>query len=340
MTSIYDVARIAGVSAATVSRALNRPDLVSSATAEKVMEAITKVGYRTHATAPPDSSSTPRTGVIGIVIADLLNPFFLEIVRGAEHAARSQNRQLLVANAAESERRFLEAIDAMLPLVDGVLLASPRLSTGQIHKIARTRHTVVLNRPVAGVASVMADNYAAAVAAAEYLAATGTRSITYLAGPEDAFADGLRWRGLLDAAGEPSTDKPLTLIHPPTPIGKLKVHKMRATEPTIRGGHQLVRRWYDCPTDAVLCFNELISVGFMHGAQQLGLRVPEDVKVVGFDNTEFAQIVTPSLTTAAAPLRLIGSVGAALVMSHIEGLRKPQLQPRILPTKLIRRQSA
>ena len=344
--TIYDVAAEAGVSAATVSRALSRPDRVSFRTAEKVRAATKQLGYRREL-ATRSNPGRERTGILGIVVADITNPFFLEIIRGAEHAARVGEFQVLVANVDEVRGRSHSAAEAFIPHVDALLLASARLSNNEVAKIARRLPTVCVNRPVPGVPSVLVDNYEGAIKAASHLEELGARSITYIGGPDGSWADATRLRGLLDAVGNAETSGDVVTftrsaqlpLEQVRRLARVSVHHMHADAPTTRGGRQAFLRWRKDPTDAVMCFNDLVAIGFMQQARHDSWRVPEDVAVVGFDNTELTTIVRPSLTTVAGPLRSIGRVAAANAMALVRGERGPMSRPRVLPTRLIERES-
>ncbi|PFG28133.1 LacI family DNA-binding transcriptional regulator [Corynebacterium renale] len=339
--TIYDIAAEAGVSASTVSRALRRPERVSIATAEKVRAAADKLGYKAEGTQhrPP----MHRTLNIGMVLADITNPFFQEVLRGAEHAARQQGMNVLAVNVDEGVERSKQALTSLHGHVDGLLLASSRLDNSTIEQTSRAIPTVVINRPVPGVASVLVDNYGGTVKAAEHLMANGAHSITYFSGPQNSWADSMRWRALLDTTGHPNTaagtDHPLTLAAPPRLVRDVTTRKIQVESPTILGGRIGFSSWLEHPTDAVVCFNDLVAIGFMQQAREAGYRVPADVMVVGFDNTELTTLVTPSITTVAGPLRSVGRVAAANLMAMTLGTQKILTRPRILPTRLIARES-
>ncbi|MFD5869374.1 LacI family DNA-binding transcriptional regulator [Corynebacterium sp. NPDC060344] len=347
--TIYDVAKQAGVAPSTVSRTFSRPDRVSSRTADKVLAAARELGYR--------SSSEARTGVarprtrsnvLGMIMADATNPVFHEILRGADHAADAHGMTVAAVNTNDSFRRAHVAAERLMPVVDGLLLASARLSEGEVHKIARTIPTVVCNRPVPGVPSVLVDNHDGALRAVLHMAEVGCRSITYLAGPEGAWADGMRWRGILDAVGSEPMAEPQRTTTPrrirPTPeqidlMRGIPVRLLRLESPSIQGGDCIFEAWRRAPTDAVICYNDLAAAGFVRRARAEGVSVPRDVAVLGFDNAELTAMVDPPLTTVAAPLRAVGRVAAAGLVRLIRGERVQSERPRMLPTQLIVRGS-
>ena len=123
------------------------------------------------------------------------------------------------------------------------------------------------------------------------------------------------------------------------PLHHVSIAHFRADSPDTLGGRRAFARWAKSPTDAVVCFNDLVAVGFMQQAQKEGVAVPDDVAVVGFDNTELCTIVQPSLTTVAGPLRTVGRVAAANAMALVTGQRSHMVKPRILPTRVIERES-
>ncbi|AIG64588.1 transcriptional regulator [Corynebacterium atypicum] len=344
--TIYDVAAAAGVSSATVSRALNRPERVSFATAEKVRAAAIQVGYRS-TLATRQELPGQRTGNLGVIVADIANPFFAEIVRGAEHAARVADFQVLVANIDEVKGRTRTAAEAIIPHVDALLLASARLSNADITKLARRIPTVSLNRPVPGVPSVLVDNYEGAIKAVIHLSDLDVRTITYIGGPHGAWADSTRLRGILDAVGRTDGGEEVDTFTRSSQLAsevrhklaRISAHQLRAEAPTILGGRRAFARWRRDPTDAVLCYNDLVALGFMQQARFEGWKVPDDVAVIGFDNTELTALSQPSLTTVAGPLRSVGRVAAANAMALVMGKRGPLSRPRVLPTRLIERES-
>ena len=344
--TIYDVAHRAGVSASTVSRAFSRPDRVSGRTAAAIRAAAEELGYgRTLDTRPKHD---PATNTLGLVLADVANPFFQEVWRGAEHAARVGDMAVLTADVQESVPRTHAAIERMIPLVDGLILASTRLSGGETQKIARRVPTVSVNRPVPGVPSVLVDDYDGMVRVTAHLHDQGARSITYLSGPADSWSDAVRWRALLDVAGNTDpADRPAVLTRAAAlsaerarKLTRMTVRQRQVDQPTIRGGRRAFEVWRTQPTDAVICFNDLVAVGFLDQARRAGVTAPEDLLIVGFDNTDLAGVHRPSLTTVAGPLRAVGRVAAANVMALARGLDSPLSKPRVLPARLIVRESS
>ncbi|GMA33394.1 LacI family DNA-binding transcriptional regulator [Litorihabitans aurantiacus] len=318
--TIYDVARAAGVAPSTVSRALSRPGRVSTATAEKVHAAALELGYR-RASVGPVLTSVP-TRMLAMVVADIGNPQFVDVVRGATAAAEAAGYTMLLVDAQESDVREREAASTFLDAVDGLILTSPRLSDSGIRGIAKRRPVIVLNRIVSGLPSVLTDGARGVRRAAEHLGQLGHREITYVAGPEASWADGVRWRGLEEAGLELD----------------MRVRRIGPNAPTVEGGARAARRWAQRPTTAVVAFNDVMAVGFVRGLRALGVAVPGEVSVVGFDNSAIGALTAPSLTSVASPLQLQGSTAVRNLLAIVGGARSSG-EPVLLPVKLVVRDS-
>jgi LacI family transcriptional regulator, repressor for deo operon, udp, cdd, tsx, nupC, and nupG len=282
--TIYDVARVAGVAPSTVSRAFSRPGRVNAGTAERIREIAAALGYRT----TPLARAVPGrpTRMIALVVADIANPVFAAIVRGAQEAAAERGYVLLLADAQEDDRRERAAIERSLPSVDGVVLASSRMSDSGIRMMAKQKPVVVLNRSIPDVPCVMPDYARGLRLAAEHLGDLGHERVTYVAGPAASWADGKRWRSLREAAGE---------LH-------LGLRRIGPFPPDVDGGVRAAVEFGAQPTSAVVTYNDQLAIGFVRGLTARGVRVPDEVSVVGFDNILAADLVTPGLTTVAAPL--------------------------------------
>jgi LacI family repressor for deo operon, udp, cdd, tsx, nupC, and nupG len=319
--TIYDVARLAGVTPSTVSRALARPGRVSAATAERIRLVATELGYR--ATPQARAQTTTRTKMIAFVIADITNPFAFELIRGAEHAAASAGYITVISDTQESVAGERLRIDRILPSVDGVVLATSRMSDSAIRMTAKQRPTVVLNRKIVDVPSVVTDNPRGMRRAAEHLRELGHRTITYLPGPEASWADGMRWRALLEASHELD----------------LKARRIGPCRPTVDAGVEASQAVADSGTTAVIAYNDLLAIGLIRGLQRLGVRVPDDVSVIGFDDILISRLVTPELTTVAAPLRKMGETAVQNLIGYIGGATSRTEAPVVLPTRLVVRAS-
>lgn len=315
--TIYDVARAAGVASSTVSRAFSRPGRVNAETAERIRAAAVALGYRTNPLAR--ALPTGRTSMIAVMISDVTNPFYFEIIRGCQAAAAEAGYTMLLADAQESDVLEREALDRAIPTVEGIVLASSRMSDSAIRMAAKQRPMIVLNRAVADVPSLVTDNPNGARRAAEHLANLGHRAITYVAGPEASWADGVRWRSLRDACVQ------------------LGVQTRRAGPypPTVLGGEQAAAALRTRPPSAILAYNDLVAIGLIRGLTAAGTRIPDEVSIIGFDNIFAADLVTPRLTTIAAPLRALGTTAVHNLLAIINGARSTATEPMVLPIRLI-----
>lgn len=319
--TIYDVARAAGVAPSTVSRAFSRPGRVNAETAERIRVVAEELGYRANPLAR--ALSTHRTQMVALVVSDITNPFYFEIIRGAEHAASAAGYTMVLSDTQESDRLERLALERAMPTVEGFVLASSRLSDTAIRMIAKQKPMVVLNRPVGGVPSVVPDIARGTRRAMEHLGELGHDTIAYVAGPEASWADSMRWRSALEASHEL----------------ELRVRRLGPHLPTVAAGVEAARELAKAPTTAVLAYNDQLAMGLIRGLTSMGARVPRDVSVVGFDNILAADLVTPGLTTVGAPLRSMGGTAVQNLLAYIGGASHGSNTPVVLPTRLVVRES-
>ena len=254
--TIYDVARVAGVAPSTVSRALSKPGRVSYKTAEHVRRVAEELGYRTGRM--ERAVSARGTGMLAILVADIANPVFFGVIRGAERAATGSGFTMLIVETQESQQAEQDALTRLLPFVDGVILGASRMGDAAIRTLAKTKPVLVLNRAVGEVPSVSVDDVHAIKKATEHLVGLGHTSVSYLAGPTASYADGMRWRGLREAGLEL----------------RLAVRRLGPFVPTIRGGAAAAEQWLARPTSGVIAYNDLMAIGFLQGVVAAGRSVP------------------------------------------------------------------
>jgi DNA-binding LacI/PurR family transcriptional regulator len=319
-SSIYDVAKAAGVAPSTVSRAFSRPGRVNAGTAERIFAAARGVGYRSGVLHGPTG---PRTRTLAVVASDITNPFYGEIVRGAHEAAGESGFTILLSHAREDAPFERDWTERELNAVEGVLLTSSRMSHNAIRMLAKEKPLVLLNRRVPEVPAVVTDNARGMRRAVEHLAELGHQSVTYVAGPEASWADGTRWVALMEACNE------LDLRF--RRVGPCKV-------PTVPAGLAIASEVLAQRATAIIAYNDLMAIGVIKGMRRAGVRVPHDINVVGFDNIALSAIVDPGLTTVAAPLRAMGIIGVENLIATIGGAT-PSRDPLVLPAKLLVRGS-
>jgi DNA-binding LacI/PurR family transcriptional regulator len=321
--TIYDVARAAGVAPSTVSRTFARPGRVNSETAARIRAVAEELGYRANPVAR--ALSTSRTQMIALIVSDVTNPFYAPLIRGAQAAAAEAGFVVLLEDAQESSQVERHALERVLPVVEGIVIGSSRMSDSAIRTIAKQTAMVVLNRAVADVPSVVTDNPRGMRRAAEHLGELGHTTITYVAGPEASWADGVRWRALREAGHEL----------------ELGARRIGPFAPTVGGGVRAAAELAaqsPVPTAAV-AYNDLMAIGLIRGLEQAGLRVPDDVSVVGFDDILVSQLVSPPLTTVAAPIHTMGLTAARNLLAIIKGAKAATGEAFVLPAKLVVRGS-
>ena len=320
--TIYDVAREAGVAASTVSRAYARPGRVNAETARAIFAAAERIGYRT---GPITGTLGRQTGAVALMVSDITNPFYGEIIKGAAGGgpARPATR-CCSPTPPRPARSSARSWSATLDLVEGIVLASSRMSDSAIRMIAKQKPLVLLNRQITETSCIVTDNPRGVRRAVEHLGKLGHDTITYVAGPEASWAEGMRWRALREAAHEL----------------ELRVRRVDpCDDPTVRTGHAARapdrRRAARRPCSPTTTRSRSAS---SRACKQLGVRVPGDVSVVGFDNVLLADIVDPALTTVAAPLRQAGALGVEQRPGH--GRRGgASRRALVLPVRLVVRGS-
>jgi LacI family transcriptional regulator len=306
-TTIRDVAAAAGVSPATVSRVLNLKEDVGDDLRRRVLAAVSDLGYRRNG--PARSLRTRAALVLGLIISDITNPFFTAIVRGVEDVAQLAGYSVVLANADEDvakESRYLEV--AAAEQMAGVLLtpASTRLTDISV-LLERHIPVVTIDRRLANspVDSVIVNNRQAALAAAEHLIGQGCERVGFVAGPVRITTGASRlagYRAALRAAGRPGNTALIA-------YGDFR------TEGGYAATCQLLQS-RGAP-DGLLISNNLMTVGGMQAIAEAGLRVPEDIAVVGFDDANWATAMRPPLTVVAQPTYDIGRIAAELLLRRI-----------------------
>ena len=319
--TIYDIARIAGVAPSTVSRALSKPGRVSFRTAERIRKVAEEIGYQSKTLAHAITEQT--TAMLAMIVADITNPVFHDMIRGAERTAAHADYTMILAETQESAHIEKESLYRVLPAVDGLILTSSRISDASIRDAAKQKPLVLLNRIVAGIPSVATDNMTAMKQATEHLAGFGVPEITYLAGPEASWSDGMRWRGVREAGFELD----------------LTVRRIGPNTPTMGGGGLAATKWLHNPTRGVIAYNDVLAIGFVQAVMLAGCRVPEDVCVIGFDNILASSLVEPRLTTIAAPLVSLGSAAVNRLLKRSLDSEAEAYEPVLLPTRLVVRDS-
>lgn len=294
--TIYDIAELAGVNPSTVSRALSKPGRISAKTEKLIQDAAKTLNYRVNPMAR--ALPTGRTHTLGLIIADITNPMFFDVVRGAERAAALSGYTLIIAESQESGELEAETTERVAPSVDGLILVTTRLSDEQIRELAELKPLVVINRLVEGVDAIVPDLVPGIDQALTHLAELGHTSIAYLCGPSNSWMSAARWDALLPKALE---------------LG-MAIVEIGPGVPTLEGGRGAMARVTASGVSAVIAYNDLMAIGLLRAAQEKGLSVPGDLSIVGFDDIFGSDFTSPPLSTVRTPLGLIGELAVRRIL--------------------------
>jgi DNA-binding LacI/PurR family transcriptional regulator len=311
--TVRDVAARAGVSIATVSRAVRGHANVDPRTRKRVEEAARQLSYRPSGVARSLRLRSTRT--IGLIVTDIENPFFPQIVSAVEDAARERGYSVLLADGRRDPDREIGSLDVLAERqVDGLIIASTALTSRHKARIRDVPCPVVIvngESSVAAVPAVVSDNRSGGRLAAEHLLSLGHRRLAYLAAPSvDRWAVRERIAGVRSAIREHSGRGASVAI-------VVAAEGVEAGETAARTALQAEPR-----TTALICYNDLTAIGAVRGLRGLGLSVPDDVSVVGFDDIEMASYVDPPLTTIRQATGEMGRWALASLCRRIESGRE------------------
>lgn len=326
--TITDVAQRANVSKATVSHVINNTRYVEAETRQRVLQAITALGYRPNALAR--SLTTQRTGIIGMVISDASNLFFGEMLLGVEQVLRPNNYGLIVCNTnevLEQEDHYLELL--LNQRVDGIIAAATS-QHWQSLTAAEIQHTpiVFVDRTFKDLAGpyVGVDNQQGAYIGTSYLIERGYRQLGILAGLPRLSTMRERLAGFQQALTEHGLDLPAAWV--------------ASSDLTIAAGRVATHQLLDLPTPpkAIFVNNNLLTLGALHAFKERKLRCPEEIALIGFDDHPWAAVSNPPLTVIRQPAHQVGQVAAEMLFGLLNG-EEPVAQRRLLGCELVVRQS-
>lgn len=328
--TIREVAKAAGASVSTISAALNNSDYVSAEMRKRIEEAIKELKYR-----PNDLARGLRlqkTHSIAIVVPDLSNNFYVDLVRGAKDYSASANYTILIGDSRESwdeERNYLDSFHRRR--VDGIIRVPAVEAVGKrVRPVLGNLPVVYADRyPAAGdgsIGRVGVDNTLAADEATRYLLSLGHRKIGIITGDTSSGTSAERLKGFLQA---------------------MRSEKIRPERSLIHSGHNDMESGHDHamqllensprPT-AIFCTNNMMALGALAAIQELGLGCPEEISLLGFDDFYWSTLLRPRLTVVRQPARELGTVAARLLIDHLEK-RGKNITPVLLATELVVRDS-
>jgi LacI family transcriptional regulator len=329
VAKIEDVAQHARVSVGTVSNVLNRPDAVSPATRERVVAAIADLGYVPHGAAR--TLKAGRSRMIGLVVPDITNPFFADVARGAEGFADRHDVIVTLYNSADStaqELRYLNRIEEQR--AEGVLVTPVRAAPPALEGIRRRgTPTVIIDRAPAGstVCSVSGDDIAGGALAAEHLLARGHTRLAFAGGPLAMRQTAERLAGARERVEQAGAR--LEVLETP----RLDVTGGRAA------GIRLATRTPARRPTAVFCANDLIALGVLQSVTREGLRIPDDLAIVGYDDIDYAAAAAVPLTSVRQPRQQLGHAAAELLFAEISATGGHDHRQIVFAPELVARRS-
>jgi len=320
--TIYDVAKAAGVATSTVSRAFSTPGRVSARTREHVLAVAADLGYRPNPHARALLSGRHHT--IAMVVSDITNPHYFELIRGAELRAKASEYTLVLVNAEESPRIEYAQIQRLISSVDGFVLAASRLLDENLRRIADQRPVVLMSRQVPGLASVVLDHVQGCRRVVEHLASLGHRELVYLAGPRNSWMAKIRWAAIRAATKD---------------LG-LRARRIGPFTPKVSQGGAAADGALHAGATGIIAHNDLLAIGVAQRLAQRSVGVPGEVSIVGFDDIFAADLCTPSLTTLGGAHADVGRAAVEILLDVVGPARVQAPPPQVvLPTELVIRDS-
>lgn len=329
MTTIKDIAKQANVSIASVSRVINNLDGVGAETRRRILELIEQMDYTPNHIAR--SLISGKTATIGLILPNISNPFFPEVARGFEDTARKHGYTVILCNTDEDPEKERQYVNVLLEKsIDGlVFITSTYNSIAELEKLIRAkipfvpvgRHIENYNGP-----SISINTYTPSREATKYLLQQGYQKIAFISGPLHSETSSIRLKGYMDALKEGG--------HPINPQwimeGEFNEHN----------GYRSANILLKLPErpDAIFCANDVIAYGAMKAILSSGLRIPEDIGIIGFDDIVYSEMMHPSLTTVSQPKYTLGETAAEMLIHFIQN-NQLKKKHRVIECNLIVRES-
>ncbi|MBB6406674.1 LacI family transcriptional regulator [Arthrobacter sp. AZCC_0090] len=297
--TIRDVAELAGVATSTVSRALTKPGRVNHVTRERIEEAAAKLNYIPSSQARGLSSG--RTQTVAVLVPDITNPFYFDIIRGTQHQLKAAGYTQLLVDTEESAEMEADALQKMRRSADGFILAASRLTDEQLTEAAAQQPLVTINRAPAIAPTVVIDTPSAIIQALEHLVSLGHTRICFVGGPATSWSNAKRWQAFqVETKERELTTSRVGPFAPKTTSGAA------AADAAVHTG-----------ATACIVFNDLLAIGMLQRLRERGIRVPEDMSIVGCDDIFGADFCNPPLTTMASPIEQAGRVAVSMLLSRL-----------------------
>jgi DNA-binding LacI/PurR family transcriptional regulator len=318
--TLTDIATACGIALSTVSRALSDPNRVSPEMYRRVIEKADELGYFTNGVVP--GSASMDRGLLVLMVQNMTNPYVFELVRGSQAQAQTAHFLLSIVNCAESVQLEADSLRQLASTVDGIVLAAPRCADAIIQEAASQVPIVVVNREVPGVASVIVDTPGGMSAAVDHLASLGHESVAYVGGPATSWSDGHRYRALQAA----------------TRVRGMVCERVGSFTPSVEAGAAAADAVMLTSATAVVFFNDVLAIGGLQRFAEKGIRVPDDISVIGCDDILAASSCTPPLTTLASGGENVGRLATDVLINRLTSTAAARVVER-LPVHLTVRYS-
>ncbi|MGV2900563.1 LacI family DNA-binding transcriptional regulator [Microbacterium sp. AGC62] len=296
--TLRDVADHAGVATSTVSRALTMPDRIAAETRARVMRSADELGY-----VPLSRSGRSRRGVVALLVPDVTNPFYFDIIRGTQTQLQAAGYLQLLVDTGESPHVESDNIERLLPMVDGIILTATRLDTDTLLGFAERIPIVAVNRGSDDVPGALLDTRVGLKQALDHLRSLNHTQIAFAAGPIASWQNAWRGRELEALAKE--RDMRLRVLGPYPPqlsSGAVAADALLVTEAT-----------------ACIAFNDLLAIGMLQRLEQRGVSVPSQMSVIGCDDIFGASFCSPPLTTISGNAEQAGRIATGKLVSRLNG---------------------
>lgn len=316
--TIYQIAQACGVSAATVSRAFSRPELVNAVARQRITAVAQQLQYRPNRAAK--GLANGRVSTLGLLVPDITNPFIPLLVRAVQQAADRLGCSMLLTDAESNSALEPSLIGSLIGQIDGLILASPRAPSRVLREAAGNVPCVVINRVIRDLPSVVCDNSSALEEVGNLLTKLGHRRIALLRGPTASWA--ARRRAQAVEAWADRTGVDLRTLGP--------------FDASFEGGRAAAASLLRSRATAAYAFDDVMAAGVLAELAERGVRVPDDRSIVGCDDVLLASMITPGLTTITAPVTEIGQAAVTLMDDLVHGVELSSQSVRMNGSLIVR----
>jgi DNA-binding LacI/PurR family transcriptional regulator len=320
--TLADVAAASGVAISTASRALANPTRVNTATRQKIERAAQELNYLPNAHARALTSG--RTKAIAVLVSDVTNPFYFDIIRGTQQQLKAAGYIQLLIDTEESDELEDGTLTKLRQSFDGAILAASRLTDRRLFALSQQIPLVAINRQTKGVPSVFIDTPSGIEQSLGHLVSLGHRDVVYVAGPETSWPNEGRWRAIVRAGEQHG----------------ISTRRVGPFAPKMTAGAAAADAVLNTGATACIAFNDLLAIGMLARFRERGVRVPADISIVGCDDIFGADFCNPPLTTLTAPIEQAGRVAVSMLLSRLDSeIGTAIRQSATLPTHLTVRAS-